>query len=66
MGHELDGFADVDSTLLNELKVMVTVLMMRMNMMKTTIVVIVMMMTSCIKPGTSLTISLCSTSNITT
>ena len=52
--------------MLNELKVMVTVLMMRMNMMKTTIVVIVMMMTSCIKPGTSLTISLCSTSNITT
>ena len=39
--------------------VLMVVLMMRMMMTVVT-------MTSCIKPGTSLTISLCSTSNITT
>ena len=41
--------------------IMVLMVLLMMRMMMT-----VVTMTSCIKPGTSLTISLCSTSNITT
>ena len=44
--------------------IVIMVLMVLLMMMRMTMTVVTM--TSCIKPGTSLTISLCSTSNITT
>ena len=46
--------------------VLLVVLMMSMNMMRSTTMMMMRIKTSCIRPGTSLTISLCSTSNITT